>query len=162
MRPQYLAPLILFFLLLIVQTTIVPLISIHGIVPDLIIILLVYYTLKNNQLYGTILGFIFGLMFDLIAGTLVGTAMISKTLAGFTAGYFAGETRRESNLESFYFPLIIFLCALIDSIVSSFFSGPELSRNILLLFFEQGMLPAFYTAILSFLVVIFTPKKGFN
>lgn len=162
MRTQYFIPVILFFLLLIMQTTIVPLIEIQGIVPDLILILLVYYTLQNGQVYGTVLGFSFGFLFDLIAGSLIGSSMISKTLAGFIGGYFAGETRREKNLSSFYFPLIVFVCALIDSIVSAFFSGPEISRNILLIFFEQGMLPAFYTAILSFIVVIFTPKRGFS
>ena len=149
----------LFLPLLVIQITIVPLISISNVSPDLIIILLVYYAIRNGQIYGTILGFIYGFLFDLLTGSLVGSAMLSKTLTGFIAGYFSNENKQDFYFKSYTFPLVVLLCGVIDSIVYSFFSSVEFNTNILLLFFEQGIMPGLYTAFLSFIVIIFYPKR---
>lgn len=159
MKTQYLISILLFFPLLVIQTTLVSLISVNGVVPDLILILLVFYAVRNGQIYGTILGFVYGFLFDLITGSLLGSAMLSKTIAGFIAGYFSNENKREVYLKSYIFSLIVLLCTLVDTIVYSFFSAIDLSKSILVLFFEQAMLPALYTAVISILVSIFYPRR---
>ncbi len=159
MRAQYLFSLLLFLPLLVLQTTIIPFISINGVVPDLILILLVFYSIKYGQIYGTVLGFVYGFLFDLITGSLFGSAMLAKTLAGFTAGYFSNENKQETYFKSYTFALVVFLCGIVDSIVYSFFSTAEFSTNILLLFFEQGIMPGLYTAVVSIFVIIFYPKR---
>ncbi len=159
MRSDYILSILLFFPLLVIQTTLGPLISIHGVAPDLIIILLVYYSMRTGQVYGTVLGFIYGLFIDLITGTLLGSTMISKTIAGFIAGYFSGETKRDNYIKSYVFVLIVLLCSVADLIISSLFSTIDLNTNILMLFFNQGILPGIYTAILSIFVVIFYPNR---
>ncbi len=103
MRTGYIISLVLFFPLLVVQTTIIPLVEINGIVPDLIMILLVYYAIKYGQIYGTVLGFVYGFFFDLITGSLFGSVMFSKTLTGFIAGYFSNENKRDYYLKFVYF-----------------------------------------------------------
>jgi len=162
MRPQFFIPLLLFFPLLVVQTTIIPLFAFLNAVPDLILILLVFYSIVNGQIYGTILGFVFGFLFDLITGSLLGSAMLSKTIAGFIAGYFSNENKRDIYLRSYAFSLIVLLSAVIDSMVYSFFSTADIQKNLLLIFFEQGMVPGLYTAALSILVIIFIPKRGIS
>jgi len=162
MRFQYILPLILFFPLLIIQTTLIPLISINGIVPDLLLILLVFYAVKEGQMYGTILGFVFGFFFDLITGSLLGSSMLSKTLSGFIAGYFYNENKQDLYFKSYVFALIVLLCGIIDAIVYSFFSTVEFSTNILLLFFEQGLMPGLYSALVSVFIIIFYPKRYLN
>jgi len=162
MRFQYILPLILFFPLLIIQTTLIPLISINGIVPDLLLILLVFYAVKEGQMYGTILGFVFGFFFDLITGSLLGSSMLSKTLSGFIAGYFYNENKQDLYFKSYVFALIVLLCGIIDAIVYSFFSTVEFSTNILLLFFEQGLMPGLYSAVVSVFIIIFYPKRYLN
>jgi rod shape-determining protein MreD len=162
MRFQYILPLILFFPLLIVQTTLIPLISINGVVPDLLLILLVFYAVKEGQIYGTVLGFIFGFFFDLITGSLLGSSMLSKTLAGFIAGYFYNENKQDLYFKSYVFALIVLLCGIVDAIVYSFFSTIEFSTNILLLFFEQGLMPGLYSAVVSVFIIIFYPKRYLN
>lgn len=159
MKLQYIFSILLFFPVLVLQTTVVPLIAIRGIAPDLIVILLVFYAINNGQIYGTVLGFVYGFLFDLITGSLIGSAMLSKTLSGFIAGYFSNENKKESYLTTYMFSLIVLLCAVVDSVVYSFFSTSDLARNILFLFFEQGMLPGFYTAVVSILVTFFIPKR---
>jgi rod shape-determining protein MreD len=162
MRSQYILPLLIFFPVIIIQTTIIPLISINGVVPDLILILLVFYAARKGQIYGTILGFIFGFLFDLITGSLLGSAMLSKTLTGFIAGYFYNENEQDIYFKSYAFALIVLLCGIIDSIVYSFFSTIEFSTNILLLFFEQGFMPGLYSSVVSVFIIIFYPKRYLN
>lgn len=162
MRSEYFIPFLIFFPVLVIQTTIFPLLSLGGVVPDLILVLLVFYSIRHGHIYGAVLGFVFGLFFDLITGSLLGSAMLSKTLVGFIAGYFSNENRREFYLHSYPFILIVLLCAVIDSIVYAFFSDAELERNVLLLFFEQGMLPGLYTSVISLILMIFMPKRRFG
>ena len=162
MRSQFFIPLLLFFPLLVIQTTIIPLFAFLNAVPDLILILLIFYSILYGQIYGTILGFVFGFLFDLITGSLLGSAMLSKTIAGFIAGYFSNENKRDIYLGSYVFSLIVLLCAFVDSIIYSFFSTADIQRNILLIFFEQGMIPGLYTAILSIMVIIFIPRRGIS
>ncbi len=162
MRIQFIVSLILFFPLLLIQTTIVPLIAINGVVPDLILILLVFYSLRYGQIYGTVLGFVYGFLFDIITGSLLGSTMLAKTLAGFVAGYFYNENQQEQTVKSLYFCLIVLLCTVIDLVVYSFFSTIDFNSNFLFLIFEQGMLPGFYTAALSLIVVVFYPRSRFS
>lgn len=159
MKINYLISIIIFIPVLIIQTTVVPLISIGQVVPDLIIILLVYYSITEGQIYGTILGFVYGFFFDLVTGSLLGSSMIAKTVAGFVAGYFSSENKIDICLMFFNFGLIVFLSALIDQIIYSFFSAFDISSNIFLIFFQNAFLPAFYTALLSMIIIIFIPKK---
>ena len=160
MRIQFLISILLFFPLLIIQTTVIPLIAVNGIIPDLILILLVFYSLRYGQMYGTVLGFIYGFLFDIITGSLLGSTMLSKTLTGFIAGYFSNENKRDLYLRSYSFALIVLLCSIIDSVVNSFFSTVELNTNILHLIFQQGLLPGIYTAVVSIIVIVFYPKRS--
>lgn len=160
MRVLYIFAIILFFPLLLLQSTLVPLISIVGIIPDLILILLVYFTLRMGQIHGTVLGFIYGFLLDMITGNIFGSAMISKTISGFVTGYFYNENKLDFYFKSFVFSLIVLLSSTIDSFVFSFFSSVELEKSILLRFFEQGMFPGIYTAVISLILVMFHPRRN--
>jgi len=160
MRVLYIFAIILFFPLLILQSTIVPLISIVGVIPDLILILLVYFTLRLGQIHGAILGFVYGFLLDMITGNIFGSAMIAKTISGFVAGYFYNENKLDIYFKSVVFSLIVLLSATIDSFIFSFFSSVELEKSILLRFLQQGMFPGIYTAIISLVLVMFHPRRN--
>ena len=162
MRSSYLFSLIIFIPLIILQLTVIPLISIQGIIPDLIIILLMFYTFKEGQMYGTVMGFVFGVLFDLISGGVLGSAAFSKTLSGFIGGYFYNENTKQTFLTTYRFPLVVLLCSLIDSTLFSFFSGSEFDYSLAVMFLRQGIIPAVYTAVVSSLVLLFVPKKGLS
>jgi rod shape-determining protein MreD len=136
------------------------LISIAGIIPDLLLILLVYFTLRIGQLHGTILGFVYGFLLDLITGNIFGSAMIAKTISGFITGYFYNENKLDIYFKSLIFSVIVLLIATIDSFVFSFFSSVELEKSVFLRFFEQGMFPGIYTAVLSLILVMFHPRRN--
>ena len=158
MKWELITPFITFFAVLLVQLTVVPLIAIAGVIPDLVLITLVYYSISRDQFYGTVLGGTYGIFLDLITGSLLGSSMLSKTIAGFTAGYFSTETKKEINITTYIFSLIVFICALIDSIIFSFFSAFDVQTNIFKLLFEQALLPSLYTAMVSVLF-IFSPFR---
>ncbi len=162
MRSEYIWSILLFFPLLIIQTTVIPFISINGVVPDLILILLVFYSMRSGQLYGTVLGFIYGFLFDLITGSLLGSTMISKTLAGFIAGYFSNENKRDIYFKAYSFSLIILLCSTVDSVVNSFFTTAELNTSLFNLIFLQGMIPAAYSAVIGAFLILFYPKRSLS
>lgn len=162
MKPKHFIPLIIFFPVLLFQLTVVPLISIDGVVPDLILITLIYFTIAYGQIFGTVTGAAYGLMFDLIAGSLIGSAMLSKTVAGFIAGYFSGETRRDKYLNTYSFTFVVFLCALCDSIIFSFFSAIDFNTNIFLVLFDNALLPSVYTAAVSLIIVVIPYRRSFE
>ena len=162
MRSHYIYPILIFFPVLVIQTTIIPFISINGVIPDLIIILLVFYTLRNGQIYGTVLGFIYGLLFDLITGSLLGSSMLAKTLAGFTAGYFANENKIEIYFKSYNFALIVLLCSVLNSVINAFFTNIEFNSNLFVMIFQLGLLPGIYTAVISLISIVFYPRRKFT
>ena len=161
MKWELITPFITFFIVLLVQITVIPLIAIAGVIPDLVLITLVYYSISRDQFYGTVLGAYYGFLIDLITGSLLGSSMLSKTIAGFTAGYFSTETKKDINISTYIFSLIVFICALIDSVIFSFFSAFDLQTNIFKLLFEQALLPSLYTAVVSVLL-IFSPFRRRN
>ncbi|MDP2301573.1 MAG: rod shape-determining protein MreD [Ignavibacteria bacterium] len=161
MKFEQIKPLIFFFPILLLQIFFVPLISIEGIAPDLILMLLVFYTLKNGQFYGTIFGFVCGLFFDFISGGILGSMMFSKTLSGFIAGYFFNENKTDLHFKSFSYPMIVLLITIIDSITISLITSFDINTNIITLFFYQGLLPGLYTSALCFFVTFFYPKRSY-
>jgi len=150
-------PLLIFVPVAVIQLTIIPFFSFDFIVPDLILILVVYFALQNGQIYGSVLGFTLGLLMDLISGGLIGSWMFSKTLSGFLAGYFYNENKVSYNTGSFLLVFIVFICGTIDSIIHAFFSSTEGNTTLIFLVFEQGILPGIYSAVLSILL-IFKPS----
>jgi rod shape-determining protein MreD len=156
---KYIIPILIFIPIAVIQLTLVPLISINSIAPDLVVILLVFITLKNGQLYGTIMGFVFGLLFDLMSGGLLGSAMFAKTLAGFIAGYFYNESKIIENTNTVKIVFIVLIIAIIDSSIYSLLALPKTIVSINSIIFEQGLLPALYSSMLSLTIVLFSPFK---
>lgn len=158
-KPAYIISILLFFPVLLIQTTVVPLIAIENVIPDLVIIILVYYSISQNQIYGTVLGFIYGFLFDIITGSLLGSTMIAKTIAGFSAGYFSSENKRDQYLISYNFALIVLMASLIDSTINAFFSSVSFNTNIFILFIQYALFPSLYTSTIALMGMIFYPQR---
>lgn len=103
------------FLLIILQATVMHLVTLEGITPDILAIWVVYLALCEGQLRATIWGFAIGLSFDLVTGNFIGLSALTKTMTGFVAGYFFNETRTRSTLGSYRFLLIVLLASLIQN-----------------------------------------------
>ncbi len=92
--------ILLSLVLLVLQTTIIRFLAVQMIVPDLILLWIVYLAVRRGQIAATTAGFLLGLAFDLLSGpdSMLGLAALSKTAAGFVAGYFYSENKITQTL----------------------------------------------------------------
>ena len=76
----------IFLLCVVLQTTVVPLIGLSGITPDLLMVALFFFALKTGQMTAVWVGFFLGLGQDLFSTSILGQNALSKTIAGYFAG----------------------------------------------------------------------------
>jgi rod shape-determining protein MreD len=143
----------------VIQVTVVPLIAIGSVIPDLLIILIVMFSLKFGQFYGTFFGTITGLFFDFVSGGILGSAMFAKTISGFLAGFFFNENKIEYNTATLFLSLIVFLISTVDSFFYLLMTSSEIKLTASHLFLQQGVLPGIYTSLLSIPIVIYNQRR---
>ncbi|MBA4406430.1 rod shape-determining protein MreD [bacterium] len=160
MLKNLLKPILFFIPLALIQLTLIPLISIGSIAPNLVFVLIAYFTLINGQSFGTILGFILGFLLDLASGGLIGAFMFSFTISAFVVGYFSNENKIEVNTKTFFFLIIVFICGSINAFIYALISNLNTNVSLFILIFQEGLFPGLYTAFFGFSVIIFAPKKG--
>jgi len=80
-----------FILSIILQITIIPLFSIKGISPDLILILVISVSIQRGKFWGVVAGFSAGLVFDAFATAFVGLSSLANSISAFVAGFLLGE-----------------------------------------------------------------------
>lgn len=78
----------LFVLFFILQTTFVPIISIGGVKPDLLILGLFLLAIRTGVMPGLYVGFLLGLGKDLYSPSILGQNALSNTIMGFFVGLF--------------------------------------------------------------------------
>ncbi|NJD23063.1 MAG: rod shape-determining protein MreD [Melioribacter sp.] len=160
MNIQYIKPILFFIPLAVIQLVIVPLISISNIAPNLVFVLIAYFTLRRGQIYGTILGFILGFLLDIISGGLIGAYMFSFTISAFIVGYFYGENKIDINVSTYFLLFILFICGSINSFLFAVVSSSNSNLSLFFMILEEGILHGFYTALFGLPIVIFHPKEG--
>lgn len=113
--------------LLVLQTTFIPYLSVVGFIPDIFLPWLVYVALRRGQIEATVYGFGVGFLQDMTATKFLGLAALSKTVCSFAAGYFFNENTAEQTLGSYRYVLIVLTCAFIHDVVyfTVFFQGTE-------------------------------------
>jgi rod shape-determining protein MreD len=100
----------IFLLCFVLQTTVVPLIGISGIIPDLLMTALFFLALRNGQTAAVGAGFFLGLAQDLFsAPSILGQNALSKTVAGFFAGFFNERMMRVDILFQIVLLFVTFL-----------------------------------------------------
>ena len=89
-------------LVLVIQATLVPLIAINGVRPDVLLIIVVSVALLLGKEHGAGLGFFAGLLQDLASGNIFGLNILSK----LATGYFAGVMERKVFKENVLLPIL--------------------------------------------------------
>jgi len=95
------------FVGIILQDTVLNVISIAEGKPDFVLILVVFFALFHGSVQGGLLGVVFGLMEDLMTGRFIGLNAICKGLTGFIIG--AMSERLYKN--NFFIPVVTVLIA---------------------------------------------------
>jgi len=140
---------------LVIQLTLINSVTILGIKPDLILIVVVVFSLLKGTKEGTISGFASGLLQDIFSISLLGINALAKTVIGFTCGILKEKIFYEHIL--FLIPVITFIASFMQSILiflllRAFGIGYNLTWSL-----KQVALPeALYSSLLSpfiFLVI---------
>ena len=99
----------IFFVCFALQTTIVPVIDIAGIKPDLLLVALFFLSLKYGQMTGVWVGFFLGLSQDLFSPAILGQNALSKAVAAFAAGFFNERVMRLDVIFQMVLMLVVFV-----------------------------------------------------
>lgn len=83
---------------LVLQVSVFPHVAFHGIVPDLVLLVVVAVGLKHGSETGMVLGFAGGLLLDLVppADHVAGRWALALLVAGYVAGRLSAEQPRRS------------------------------------------------------------------
>ncbi len=101
--------LIAFMVSLILQTSFVPVISIAGIKPDLLIVVLFFFSIKYGVIPGVFVGFVLGLGQDLYSPSLLGQNAFAKTVTAAFIGLFNERVMRTDPLIKTVLLLVVFI-----------------------------------------------------
>lgn len=102
---------------LLLQTMILPYVAVGTIVPDAVLIWIVYLAITRGHIAGSTAGFFLGLIVDVLLGgdSMLGLSAFTKTLAGFLAGYAFSENKTLQTLSTSRFPFIVAIVALVHN-----------------------------------------------
>jgi rod shape-determining protein MreD len=147
--------------LIIIQKTLISLIDVtsYKITPDIVLIGLVYVSIKKGKITGSVSGFAAGLILDILSFSFLGLMALSKSVGGFVAGFFNVENKIERYLNSYVFIIIVATASLFSNIIyfTIYFQGTNLIFTDVLL---RYVLPTtVYTALFSVFPVIFAKRK---
>ncbi len=103
----------------LLDTKLVKFLAIGDIVPDILVIWIVYIAIREGQMAGTIAGFAVGITLDLLSGHdgMLGLAALAKTLAGFTAGYFYNENKTLQTVGGYQFLIALAVVSLAHNLI---------------------------------------------
>jgi rod shape-determining protein MreD len=159
-RYEYqLKSLFVVLVLLLLQTTFIPMISVAGVVPDLLLIWLVIMALKRGQVETTVAGFFIGLLQDIAATKFLGLAALTKTIAGFAMGYFYNENMTEGTLGSYRFVMLVFLAGFLHNLVYFFIFLQGGDDSIFFRAIGLSVAHAIYTAVIAVLPMFIFSRR---
>lgn len=156
MTTLYLRSAAVVLALLIVQTVFLSFVAIEGIVPDLLLIWIVYVAIARGQLHATVAGFVVGLVQDVVTTQFFGLAALAKTVGGFVGGYFFNENKTDLTLGTYRFVAVVAICSLVHNLIyfGIFFQGETLMLGRVV---QATVGTTVYTVVLSAL-----PMFGFS
>ncbi len=149
----------LFLLLSVLQSTVVPFISIKGIEPQLLVIFVVYYSLSLKDSHALWFGFLTGLLYDLLSGGVTGVSAFGLTLAAFIT--IENKSKfQQGEIFSYSFLYLIFIVSSIYALVTNFLNG--FTVNVLYAIFVFGVLSGVYTTLFATPMLFLIPGKKLN
>ena len=163
MRPElkkYLWYALLLFGLVLLQVTIVPLISILRVLPSLPLIGLTFIALREGGLQAMLYAFPAGLLIDLYSGAVVGLSSLSFVTAVFVIGFFHDPERSQLVIRSARAVVLVLVAALISSFVYAFAYLLRLDTGIWNIIALHVFGSTLYTAALSTVPVLILARTG--
>lgn len=133
---------------LLIQLTLINLFTIQGLKPDLILLVVIVFSLLQGAEEGSISGFASGLLQDIFSSGLLGINALAKTIIGFICGILRAKVFAEHIL--FIIPVITFVasigqCMLIFLVLRAFGMEYDLAWSLKQVAFPEAL----YNCLLS-------------
>lgn len=122
--------------LLMIETAILSNISALPVVPDLLLLSTIYFSLVNGRTYGQLSGFASGLLLDFVSGVPLGFNCLYRTIIGYAAGFFCGTL----DFTGVFIPCVMGASGTIVKffliyIISLFFPSVTMAHGIISVYF---------------------------
>ena len=157
--PKHARLIVLTLLFVALQTTVISFTSISNIVPDVLLIWIVYIAVTQGQIPATAYGFGIGLLLDLISGQFLGLSALSKTIAGFLAGYFYHENKIDINLANYQFLIFVGISSLAHNIIYFIFFTQGSDVSLMTAIFRFGVFSSLYTTTIASIPMFIHARK---
>ncbi len=130
--------------------------SLGTIDPDFCIIVLLYISIKDGGMIGTIFGFFIGLFIDLSSGTnqFFGLTPLVYTMTGYFSSFLKGENER---LNKIYFTFIWVTILLIQFLIFSLIVYQQLLIQSPTQFLIKWLATSLYTLVFISILQVITP-----
>lgn len=142
-----------FLLVLVIQGLIAPWMSIGGVRPDFLLIMVLFVGRLEGKVFGQLFGFGAGLIVDSIGiGSFLGLSALAKTVAGYGAGIMRRKQRRWSPIYLYLMEiLVVVVHFLIIYLVN--FKDSDLSTQYI--FLRYVLFSSLYTLVFYYLIKYF-------
>jgi rod shape-determining protein MreD len=138
-----------YLIVFLVNNNLIGLISIRGITPDILLIFLIFVSLKESQTTSTVIGFFAGLLQDLFAFGILGLASFSRSTACFLTGYFR-HLKEDYSIS--YLTFVFFLTSLIHDRIYQFVFSLGSNQPFFKSFFYFTLPRTIYTTVLALII----------
>ena len=146
--------IISFFILILIQTTIVQYIRINNYLPDFIFIFLIFLSLFYDEITSMILAFIIGIIVDTLAFNIVGLSSLFFIMIAYIIGKLKIKFVSENILIQITYTFLGFL---FYSIILRMFSEPDIIR-ILRQEITDVLITAIYTSLFAPIIIFLLLK----
>lgn len=157
--PKHVRLLLITLVLITLQTTIVSFTSIANIIPDVMLIWIVYIAITQGQIPATVYGFGIGLIIDLVSGQFLGLSALSKTIAGFLAGYFFHENKIDINLANYQFLIFVGAASLAHNMIYFIIFTQGSDVDLFTAVFRFGLFSTIYTTFIAAIPMFVHARK---
>jgi rod shape-determining protein MreD len=157
--PKHVRLILITLLFVTLQTTIVSFTSIANIIPDVMLIWIVYIAITQGQIPATVYGFAIGLLLDLISGQFLGLSALSKTIAGFLSGYFFHENKIDLNLANYQFLIFVGISSIVHNLIYFIIFTQGSDVGLFTAVFRFGLLSALYTTFVATIPMFINARR---
>jgi len=141
--------LVLFISLILLQTTLLPLIEVGGLVPDVVLIGIIVLGIRQGSVPAIVAGCLAGFAQDAFVSHLFGLSSLANSCSGFVAGYFSRE-KVKYNLQVTLG--VVLATAVVHDVL--YFAIYKLGADIgfFRMLFRYALPASFYTLVIAFIV----------
>ncbi len=138
------------FLLSIVQTAVLGLVEIFGVIPNLLLVSVICYSLMRGDLRSIIYGSVVGFVLDILSGKMVGMNLLMCTLAALLCACLFETLFNNNSFVAAVF--VLWITALYELLIYVFYFLFWGNGDFLFAIFNKIIPCAIYNAVSAFLI----------